>query len=88
MTARLDGDALAEHVEHFRARVLQDALYEATAYYWRRRAEAFEAARPRASDWPGRATPEQLAEADRRCATAALACRQRAAMSLIGGGEW
>lgn len=34
---------LAEHVEHFRARVLQDALAEATAAYWERRAETFEA---------------------------------------------
>lgn len=34
---------LAAHVEHFRARVLQDALAEATASYWRRRAEQFAA---------------------------------------------
>lgn len=34
---------LAEHVEHFRMRVLQDALAEATAAYWLRRAEQFAA---------------------------------------------
>ena len=34
---------LPEHLEHFRARVLQDALNEATAAYWQRRAEAFAA---------------------------------------------
>lgn len=33
---------LTEHVEHFRARVLQDALAEATSSYWLRRAEAFD----------------------------------------------
>ena len=34
--------ALADNVAHFRARVLQDALNEATAAYWVRRAEDFE----------------------------------------------
>lgn len=34
---------LDEYAEHFRARVLQDALNEATAVYWRRRAAAFDA---------------------------------------------
>ena len=32
---------LGDYIEHFRARVLQDALNEATASYWRRRAEDF-----------------------------------------------
>jgi hypothetical protein len=32
---------LVEHVEHFQHRVMQDALAEATAAYWRRRAEDF-----------------------------------------------
>jgi hypothetical protein len=34
---------LLEHVEHFQHRVMQDALSEATADYWRRRAEQFAA---------------------------------------------
>lgn len=34
---------LEDHVDHFRARVLQGALAEATATYWLRRAEAFAA---------------------------------------------
>ena len=34
--------ALADEVEHFRRRVLQDALNEACAAYWIRRAEDFE----------------------------------------------
>lgn len=34
---------LAEYVEHFRHRVLQDALAEATSAYWLRRAETFAA---------------------------------------------
>ena len=55
---------LSEHVEHFRERVLQDALAEATATYWRRRAEGFAAV----------ATPEadEIAEACRNRARVAL----------------
>lgn len=34
---------LAAYVEHFRARVLQDALNEALPSYWLRRAETFAA---------------------------------------------
>jgi hypothetical protein len=34
---------LDAHVEHFRYRVLQDALNEATSAYWLRRAKAFAA---------------------------------------------
>lgn len=34
---------LPEYVEHFRARVLQDALNEALPHYWMRRAEQFAA---------------------------------------------
>ena len=35
--------SLTEYMDHFRARVLQDALTEATAAYWRRRADTFAA---------------------------------------------
>ncbi len=40
MTARLLD--LAEYVDHFRLRLLQDAILEATSAYWSRRAEQFE----------------------------------------------
>lgn len=33
---------LAQHVEHFRWRVLQDAIAEATSVHWLRRATAFD----------------------------------------------
>lgn len=74
---------LDDYIAHFRARVLQDALAQATAAYWRRRAEVWEAARPRPGDFTGAATTEELAEANMRCAATALACRQRAAVSLL-----
>jgi len=37
------GIQLLDHLEQFRWRVLQDAPQEATATYWERRAETFEA---------------------------------------------
>lgn len=58
---------LAENIEHFRARILQDALTEATAAYWRNRAADFAAV----------GTPE--------CDQVALACENRARVSLLGG---
>ncbi len=55
---------LAAHIEHFRARVLQDALAEATAAYWLRRADTFAAV----------VTPrcDEIAEACRHRATLGL----------------
>ncbi len=67
-----------DRVRHFRLRVLSDALSEATANYWNRRAEAFEAAAPRPGDFTGRATQADLDTLTRRCRKAAEACRQRA----------
>lgn len=67
-------------LDHFRHRVLQDALAEATAQYWRRRARALEQALSRPGDYPGRATTEQIAERDERLRAAILACSSRAQM--------
>lgn len=68
MSATLN-DLPPEYVEHFRHRVLQDALAEATAAYWMRRAEQFSRV----------GSPQ--------CDEIALACRNRAAVSLLGGDE-
>ena len=70
--------AIVEVLDHFQRRVIQDALLDGSAAYWRRRAEAFEWARPRPGDFTGRASQAELAEIDRRCVTAAEACRKRA----------
>lgn len=78
---------LAEHVEHCRARFLQDALAEATADYWRHRAQAFRDAQPREGDYPGRATPEQIEAQRWRLAEVELACARRAVFMLGGGVE-
>jgi hypothetical protein len=66
------------YLEHFTARVLTDALNEATADYWRRRAQAFRAAAPKPRDLPGKTTLQELAEAGRRCLETAKACEHRA----------
>jgi hypothetical protein len=63
---------------HLAARVLQDALTEATAEYWLQRAERFEAAAPRLDEYHGTATRDELNEAWTRCHATALACRNRA----------
>lgn len=74
-------------LEHFRARLLQDALTEATAAYWLRRAHQFIEAAPRPGDFHGRASRAQLAEAHRRCVGIALACRRRAQLITDGRPE-
>jgi hypothetical protein len=70
-------------VEHFRERVLQDALTEATRSYWLQRAETFEAAKPRLGEYHGAATNKDLRDAWRRCDRIARACRARAEVSLL-----
>jgi hypothetical protein len=72
-------------LDHFRARILQDALTEATAQYWLRRAEQFEAAAPQPGDYNGQATQVELAKAWVQCKTAAIACRWHA--ELISQGR-
>ena len=65
-------------VEHFRYRILQDALTEATAMHWKRRAEALEAALPRREDFHGSATREDLRERYEALQRDILACRRHA----------
>jgi len=49
-----------------------------------RRADMFEWAKPKADDFRGRATAEELARADERCREVAEACRAHAAMLEAG----
>ena len=68
---------------HLTARVLQDALTEATADYWERRAQQFEDAAPRLDEFHGNATRDELNEAWTRCHATAQACLSHA--DLIRG---
>jgi len=89
-------DPIADYLDHFRARVLQDALNEATAAYWLRRAEAFENARTGPEDAargrPGplasnRADSEPQSVRDARLAATAQACRNKAGFIEMYPGE-
>lgn len=62
----------------FRARVLQECFTSALPAVWERRAEAWEAARPRPDDFNGRATRAELVDRDERCKRIAEACRRHA----------
>jgi hypothetical protein len=79
---------LADHVEHFRERVLQDALCHALARYWKRRAVMLRWAQPRPGEYAGRATVEQLREQWRRLEEQARACESRARVAELGGEGW
>jgi hypothetical protein len=74
-------------LDHFRARVLQDCLTEATAAFWLRRAQQFENAAPRKGDYHGHASREELLDAWERCQATALACRRRAQLIMEGRPE-
>jgi hypothetical protein len=76
--AQAHGTRPSAYVEHFRFRVLQDALTEATAIYWKRRAEALERALPRRDDFHGAATREDLRERYDALQRDILACRRHA----------
>lgn len=77
---------LIDHIDSFQRRVLQDALTEATAIYWRRRAETFEWARPRPTDRLGEDGRRGAALIDARLVDARDACLRRAAVA--GREEW
>jgi hypothetical protein len=70
-------------IDHFRARILQDCLTEATAQYWVHRAHQFQQAAPRLEEFHGDATREELNEAWTRCHATAASCRAHA--DLISG---
>ena len=64
--------------EPIRRRVVQDAMNDALACTWRRRADLFEWARPKPTDFNGNATAAEIAEHDRKLAAQAQACRHAA----------
>lgn len=68
-------------------RVLEDAFTQASAAQWRRRADTLEWARPKPTDYNGRATAEELAERDARLASLARACRWHARLIEHARGE-
>jgi hypothetical protein len=78
---------MSAHLDHFAARMLQDALTSGLAATWRRRELALLAARPNESDWHGKASREELRERWERLTEAATACRRAADLAdHMGGG--
>lgn len=75
--------ALADYLDHFRWRVLQDGLAEATATYWLKRADDFEQAKPvePAGGWATPAAAERARLQWKRCEETAQACRNAAEMA-------
>lgn len=65
-------------LDMFVRRVIADALNEASARYWTRRAEVLEDAAPRPGEFHGKATREELSSAWRRCHADAERCRRHA----------
>ena len=74
---------VVEQVDQVARRIIIDALTEATAAYWHRRAEAFELAKPRLDDFHGQATHAELSAQWRRADETAKACRNRASLALV-----
>lgn len=70
--------------EAVRVRAAEEALSDALACTWRRRAELLEWARPRPGEYAGRATVAELAERDSRLALQAEACRNKARLLEAG----
>ena len=66
---------LEEYVENFRRRVLQDALTEATAAYWTRRAAQFDAV--------GNKRCDEIAQACRRRAQLALSAEDETPSAVV-----
>lgn len=69
------------YIEQFQRRLVADAMQEATAAYWRRRAAAFDAATPRPEDFRGQASPQEIKEQQARLRALAEACRHRAVLA-------
>lgn len=65
-------------LDMFLRRVIVDALNEASAAYWERRADVLEDAAPRPGEFHGRATRAELSAAWRRCMGDARRCRAHA----------
>lgn len=67
-------------LEQITHRFITDMMNAATIRQWLTRARVFEDARPKPTDWPGRASAAEIAAQDARCAASAAACRLHAAM--------
>lgn len=84
---RVIAAAVADEADSIRRRFLEDAFTETLACQWRRRAESFEWARPKATDFNGQASEKELADRDARLASLARACRVHARLIETSRGR-
>jgi hypothetical protein len=79
--------ALIERIdldEVLRIRGVQQAISEAQASYWEKRAQQFIDAAPRDSDYSGQMSEAELEQAHEACLSTAQACRNRAQLLRMG----
>ncbi|MHA6511613.1 hypothetical protein [Tessaracoccus sp. Z1128] len=69
---------VADGLTQYAVRMLEDAITEAMPWHWIRRAEDLDNARPRAGEFHGQATREDLAERHARLTEQAAAAREHA----------
>src|SRR5215216_1369050 len=65
-------------LDHFRARILQDALTEATTQYWIHRAYQFQQAAPKLAEFHGSSTRDELNQRWIDCMATTQACLNHA----------
>lgn len=70
-------------LNQFVLRLLQDCITEATGTYWIKRAETFEAARPKLDEFYGRADVTEMRRRWQELTEIANACRARAQLAPI-----
>jgi hypothetical protein len=69
---------VVDHVAQFQRRSIAGAVLDASATQWLKRADEFEAARPRPGDYYGQASREQLRARWDELTQIAKACRAKA----------
>lgn len=74
-------------LDHFQHRIVREAMKEATAAYWTKRADQYAAAMPRASDHIGRRSYDDVAARAIRLQTIVTACRNRATLCELSPDE-
>jgi hypothetical protein len=75
------------YIRHFQARVLSDCLAEASAGYWRHRAEHLRRCLSRPGDFVGRATADEIAERDLRIQADIERCLAHAGLLADGSAQ-
>lgn len=75
----------ADQIDHFRRRVIQDAMTEATASYWERRARQLSQAKFVQGDYVGWLTVEQVKAHDDRIQAQVDACLNKARLIRLDG---